>query len=213
VPVIPGAGHLAAVVNWKPLAATTIATTTWLAMTVRPSALLLSTAAAGVAATTAYLLDDSATATLQSSPTTLLRRRAHRLVLALPLLGAWWALAVTIVSRSTAHLPLAAHTLQLAALVAIGLAGSSAAAKVIGGDARGSTAGALAVITCFGTAFLPRRSLQLLPVDPAAAGATRQLAVALAVAVAVLLSSSTDPARCPTLGQRPRRSPEATSAS
>lgn len=196
--MIRGSRHLAAVLTWKPFAATAVATAVWLAATERPSPLLLSTAAAAVAATTPFVLDDPAAATLQSSPATLRQRRAHRAALVLPFLGSWWALAVTIVSRSTTHLPLAAHTLQLATLVAIGLAGASATSRIGGDRAQGGTTGALAVIICFGTAFLPEGSLQLVPGDPAAPDAARQLIVILAVAVAIQLGASADPARCMT---------------
>ncbi len=193
--MIVGSRHLAAVLTWKPFAATTVATATWLAFTDPPSPLLLSTAAAAVAATTPFVLDDPGAATLQSSPTTLLRRRGHRTALVMPLLVSWWALVATIVSRSTAHLPLAAHTLQLITLVAIGLAGASTASRVGSDRAGGGTTGSLAVIICFGTAFVPERSLQLVPADPTAPGATRQLIVILAVAVAIQLGASADPAR------------------
>ncbi len=202
--MIHGSRHLAAVLTWKPFAATAVATATWLALTDPPSPLLLSTAAAAVAATTPLVLDDPAASTLQGSPTTLLRRRAHRAALVLPLLGAWWALAVTIVSLSTAHLPLAAHTLQLTTLAAIGLAGASTTSSVGGDHARGGTTGALAVIICFGTAFLPERSLQLVPVDPTAPDAARQLIVILAIAVAIQLAASADPARRTTPLRRAR---------
>jgi hypothetical protein len=203
--MIAGARHLASVITWKPLVATTIATSTWLALTIRPAGLLLSTAAAAVAATTAHVLDDPAAVTLESSPTTLLRRQTHRVTLALPLLGVWWVVAIAIVSRSSAHLPLAAHTLQLIALFAVGLAGASTAARVVGDRSRGGTAGALAVIVCYGTAFLPARSLQLLPSDPAAPGAARRLVVILAVALVLQLRSSIDPARR-LLGRQSRQS-------
>ena len=202
--LIAGARHLASVITWKPLAATAVATTVWIALAVRPSGLLLSIAAAAVAGTVSYVLDDPAAATLQSSPATLLRRRAHRVALALPPLGVWWALATAIVSRSAEHLPLAAPTLQYAALVSIGLAGSCIAWRISGDRARGGTTGALAVIICFGTGFMPARSLQLVPVDPAAPGAARQLTVLLVFAVALQLGSSIDPARRPRLGHRLR---------
>jgi hypothetical protein len=146
--------------------------------------LLLSASAAAVAATTAYALDDPAAATLQSSPTTLLRRRAHRITLTLPLIVAFWALAKTIVRRSLPDLPFAAYTLQFATLVAIALAAASTMLTVAGEPARGGTFGALAIIVCFGTAFLRARSLQFMPSDPARPGALRQLIVILAIAVA-----------------------------
>lgn len=210
--MIAGARHLASVITWKPLVSATIATTTWLALTARPSGLLLSTAAAAVAATTAHVLDDPAAVTLQSSPTTLLQRQAHRVTLAVPLLGVWWVLAIAIVSRSTTHLPVAAHTLQLIALLAVGLASASTAVRVVGDRSRGGTAGALAVIVCFGTAFLPERSLQLLPSDPTAPGAARRLIVILAVALVLQLGSSIDPARR-LLGRQSRQSRPAASVS
>jgi hypothetical protein len=212
VPLIAGAHHLAPVITWKPLAGTTVATSLWIALAVRPSGLLLSIAAAAVAAPTSQVLDDPAAATLQPSPTTLLRRRAQRVTLALPLLGLWWALTTTIVSRSAEHLPLGAHTLQYAALVAIGLTGSSLTSRIAGDRAREGTTGALAVIICFGTGFLPARSLQLVPVDPAAPGATRQLAVLLAIAVALQFGSSADPAQRHVRGRRRRDSRAARSA-
>lgn len=205
--------HLAAVLTWKPFAATAVATAVWLALTERPSPLLLSTAATAVAATTPFVLDDPAATTLQSSPATLRQRRAHRAALVLALLGSWWVLAVTIVSRSTAHLPLAAHTLQLTTLVAIGLAGASTTSRIGSDRAQGGTAGALAVIICFGTAFLPERSLQLVPGDPAAPDAARQLIVILAVAVTVALGASADPARRTTPPRRARRTADTAPAS
>lgn len=193
--MISASRHLAAVLTCKPLAATAAGTATWLALSERPSPLLLSVAAAAVAAATPFVLDDTAAATLQSSPATLLRRRAHRVALILPLLASWWALAFTVVSRSTVNLPLAAHTLQLATLVGIGLAGAATTSSADSDRARGGTIGALAVIVCFGTAFLPQRSLQLVPRDPAAPGAGRQLIIIFAVALAIQLSGSADPAR------------------
>ena len=210
--MIAGSRHLASVITWKPLVATTIATTTWLALTARPSGPLLSVAAAAVAAVTAHVLDDPASVTFESSPTTLLRRRTHRVALALPLVGVWWALAITAVSRSNGHLPLAAHTLQLIALLAVGLAGASVAANVIGDRARGGTAGAVAVVVCFGTAFLPERALQLLPSDPAAPGAARRLLVILALALVIQAGSSIDPAER-LLGRQSRRTRPAAPAS
>jgi len=198
--MISGTRHLTAVVTWKPLAATAVATATWIALTERPSPLLLSAAAAAVAAATPFVLDDTAAATLQSSPATLRRRRAHRVALILPLLASWWVFAFAIVSRSTVDLPLAAYTLQLATLVGIGLAGASTNSSA--DRARGGTSGALAVAICFGTAFLPERALQLVPADPGSPGAGRRLLVILAVAVAIQLIGSTDPARPTTLRLR-----------
>jgi hypothetical protein len=150
------------------------------------------------------VLDDPAAATLRCSPTTLLRRRTHRVTFAVPLIAAWWALTTTTFSRSTAHVALAAHTAQLGALVAIGLAGSCVSSRFVGDHARGGTAGALVVIVCFGTGFLPARQLQLVPVDPAGPGAVRQLTAVLAVAVAVQLGASIDPARRTRPGRRRR---------
>ena len=209
--MIAGVRHLVVVITWKPLAATAMATATWLALAARPSGLLLSTASAAVAATTAHVLDDPAAVTLQSSPSTLLRRRAWRVVLAVPVVAVWWVLAIAIVSRSPAHPPLAEHTLQLVALSAVGLAGACTAAMIVGDGTRGGTAGALGVIACFGTAFRPARSLQLVPIDPAAPGAARRLIVVLAVALVMQLGSSIDPARrLP--GLRWRQASPATSA-
>lgn len=193
--MIAGTRHLAAVLTWKPLAATAVSAAVWLAIVERPSRLLLSIAAAAVAAATPFVLDDTAAATLQSSPATLRRRRAHRIALALPLLAAWWTVALVAVSRSSRDLPLAAHTLQLATLVGIGLAAASTTSGVDGDRGRGGTLGALAVIICFGTAFIPELALQLVPADPAGQDARRRLVVALAVAVAVQLGGSIDPAR------------------
>lgn len=195
MPVIAGSRHISTAITWKPVAATATATTWWIGLATRPSPLLLSIAAAAVAATIAYLLDDPAAATLQPSPTTLLRRRAHRVALTVPPLALWWAVTTTIVSRSTPQLPLTAHTLQFATLACIGLAGSSIASKAAGGSTHAGTAGALAVIVSIGTGFLPASSLQLVPVDPAAAASSRRLGVLLIVALALLVGGSLDPAR------------------
>ena len=193
--MISGVRHLAAVLTWKPFGATAAATIGWLALTERPSLLLLSMTAAGVAATTPFALDDSAAATLHGSPATLLRRRLHRTAMMLPLLGSWWVLAVMIVSRTSAPLPVAEYTLQLVTIVAIGLAGASTAAMFGGDRARAGTAGSLAVIVCAGTAFLPMRSLQLVPSDPAAPDAVQWSIVVLVLAVAIHVAASADPAR------------------
>ena len=193
--MMPGTRQLAAVLTWKPLAATAVGTAMWLALVERPSPLLLSVAAAAVAAATPFVLDDTAATTLQSSPTTLRRRRAHRVALILPLLASWWAVALTIVSRSTVHLAQAAHTLQFVTLVGIGIAVASAPSNADSDRAQRGMPGALAVIICFGTAFLPEPSLQLVPVDPEAPDAGRQLIVVLTVAVVIQLSASGDPAR------------------
>lgn len=193
--MIAGTRHLATVLTWKPLAATTVGTATWLALTDRPSPLLLSAAAAAVAAATPFVLDDTAAATLGPSPTTLWRRRAQRISLVLPLLSGWWLLAFTIVSRSSDPLPPAAYALQLATLLAVGLAASSTSSSVDSERARGGTAGGVAVIVCFGTAFLPARALQLVPANPDAPDAGWKLVVLLAVAVVIQLGASTDPAR------------------
>jgi hypothetical protein len=141
-----------------------------------------------------FVLDDSAATTLQSSPATLRLRRAGRVALVVPLLASWWVLAALIVSSSTV-LPIAAYTLQFATLVGIGLAGASTTSRNEREHSRGGTTGALAVIICFGTAFLPERALQLVPVDPATPDSARQLIVTLVAAVAVQLSASADPAR------------------
>ncbi len=200
--------HLAAVLTWKPLAATAVTTATWLALTDRPSPLLLSATAAAVAAATPFVLDDTGAATLQSSPATLRRRRVHRVAIVLPLLASWWVVALIVMSRPNRDLPLAAHTLQLATLVGIGLAAASTTSRTDSDRAPGGTLGALAVIVCFGTGFLPERALQLVPSDPAAPDAGRQLFVILAVAVAIQLGGSTDPARRTTLRLRRLPVPE-----
>ncbi len=193
--MISGSRHLAATLTWKPLAATAAATAVWIALIERPSPLVLSLAAAAVAATTPFVLDDTAAATLQSSPATLRQRRAHRVAMVLPLLASWWVLALIVVSRSTRDLPLAAHTLQLSTLVGIGLAAASMVSSAGSDRSPGGTLGAIAVIVCFGTAFLPERALQLVTAAPADPGAGRQLIVTLAVAVVIQLSGSADPAR------------------
>jgi hypothetical protein len=190
-----GRRHLASVITWKPLAATAAATAGWLALTARPSPLLLSVSAAAMAAATPFVLDDSAAATLQSSPATLLRRRAARIVMTVPLLGVWWASTTTIVSRSSPHLPVLAHSLQLVTLVAMALAAASAISSAVNDNGRAGMFGALVVLICFGASFIPLRPLQLVPLDPSAHGAGRRLWVLLATAIAVQVGSSTDPAR------------------
>ncbi|MEO6571304.1 MAG: hypothetical protein ABIO83_07120, partial [Ilumatobacteraceae bacterium] len=199
VPMISGTRHLASVLTWKPLAATAVVTAMWLALVEHPSALLLSIAGAAVAAATPFVLDDTAAPTLRSSPATLLRRRAHRVAFIVPMLASWWIVASITVSRTTAQFPLTAHALQFATLIGIGLAGAAITSQFDRHSARGGTTGALAVIICFGTSFLPARPLQLIPGDPGAPGAARQLMVVFAVALAIQLGGSADPAQRATL--------------
>lgn len=193
--MIAHARHLVAVVTWRPLAATATATAAGLALIEGPRPILLAVAAAAVAAATPFVLDDAAAATLEASPTTLRRRHARRVAIVLPLLAAWWVFALVVVSGRNRGLSAGAYTLQLATLVGIGLAVASVTSATGSDRTRGGSLGALAVIVCFGSAFLPFPALQIVPADPARPDAGRHLIVVLVVAIAVQVAGSADPAR------------------
>lgn len=198
------AHHLWHVMTWKAMAATMAATTAWVALAASPSMLMLSIAAAAVAAAAALLFDDPAAVTLAPSPMTLRRRRAHRIALALLGIGAWWGVAVTLLSHRLQGLPITATTLQFAVLAAIALAASSWAARR-NNDTNGGTVGTLTVLACFGSGYLPDRWWWLLPSDPTAPGATTRLVAALAVALLVQFAATTDRAHRTTFVRRGSR--------
>jgi hypothetical protein len=183
--------HLARAVAWAPAAVTAVAATAVVALVPNPSPLTVSTVAAAVGATAAFALDDPAAVTLASSPATLARRVAWRVSTAMLLLAGWWAAVVVLAASRRSGVPVVAYSAQVGAVAAIGLAG---AAWVAHTGREGGLVGAVGALACYGASFLPVRLLHVLPADPTAPGAGRHLAVVFAVALAVMLLTSADPA-------------------
>lgn len=147
----------------------------------------------------AFLLDDAADATVGATPTSLARRRMLRVALALPLLCVVWAgslwYATTADGAWFGPDTWAALSLQLAAMLALTLAASALALRVMA-DEHCGWAGALAPFVLFaGALTLPERwTLLALPGDGAWDAAQQRWAVLLAVGLLALAWASRDPA-------------------
>lgn len=142
----------------------------------------------------AYTLDDSAAAVTAAAPTSLAVRRGTRLAVVVGAVGiAWAALASYAAVLSGDPLPLAALTLELAALLALVLAFAAA----VGGTAAGPAVVGVLVLST----RLPQRwsLLDGVPGDVSWSAAHRRWVVLLVAAVAVLLVATRDPAARPLL--------------
>lgn len=153
----------------------------------------------------ACLLDDPAGATADATPTSLLRRRLLRIGLALPLLAAIWIGSLWhMTAADDAWFGPAARgalSLQLCALLALTLAGSAAALRIMP-DERGGWAGAIVPLAVVAVAFvLPARwTLLALPADSGWHASQLRWAALLAIGLAGFAWASRDRAR-----RRPRR--------
>ena len=142
----------------------------------------------------AWLLDDPSTATVASTPTPLALRRLVCLALALPPLGARWALELWYATGDRALFgpgTRGALSLEFAAMLAAGLAAAALALRVQP-EGRGCWAG---IMTVFGllvlAIVLPARfTLLALPGDGAWAASHLRWAAILAAGVLVLAWTS-----------------------
>lgn len=153
----------------------------------------------------AFVLDDAAAASEAAAPTPLWWRRALRCaVVAAFVLPAWAALVMFARSRQDG-LPWARPTLELAALVMIGLAVGAAAIRWRDADEPGMIA-ALAVLggTLAIAQLPPRYALFVSPGSPHWGSSAVGWAALLVVATAVFAAATRDPAT------RLRRSPVTT---
>lgn len=147
----------------------------------------------------AFLLDDAAGATVGATPTPLAHRRMLRIALALPLLCVVWAgslwYATTAEGAWFGPDTWAVLSLQLGAMLALTLAASALALRLMPGEHGGWT-GAVAPLSVFAAALaLPERwTLLALPGDGAWAAAQQRWAVLLVLGLLTLACASRDPA-------------------
>jgi hypothetical protein len=145
----------------------------------------------------AFLLDDPSEPTTEGVAGSLLLRRTLRVVLLLPATAAWW---VAVVWRIRAvhpglPLPVAALTLEAAALLAVTLA-LAAAGSHLAPERRGGVVAAPALLTLATAAFLLPAQVTLYAQPGSAAwdGAHQRWALLLGLALAAFAAASRDPA-------------------
>jgi hypothetical protein len=154
----------------------------------------------------AFLLDDPSEPTTEAVAGSLLLRRSLRAALLLPAAAAWWAAVLWRVRAVHPGLPLpvAALTLEAAALLAVTVALAAAGSR-LAPERRGGVVAAPALLALATAAFLLPAPLALYA-QPGGAwdDAHRRWALLLAVALAASAAASRDPAhrRLPVLGRR-----------
>jgi fluoroquinolone transport system permease protein len=145
----------------------------------------------------AFLLDDPSEPTTEAVAGSLLLRRALRVALLLPAAAAWWAAAVWRVRavHPGVPLPVAALTLEAAALLAVTVALAAAGSR-LAPERRGGVVAAPALFAVTGAAIpLPARvALYALPGSPGWDGAHQRWAMLLGFALAAFAAASRDPA-------------------
>ena len=192
-------------VGWGPPLAAFTVSLGLLALAVRPGSVLeaeeleqwLRIAIVTGALGWAFLLDDPSEPTTEGVAGSLLLRRALRVALLLPATAAWW---VAVVWRIRAvypavSLPVAAFTLEAAALLAVTLALAAAGSR-LAPERRGGVVAAPALLAlAFAATLLPGRvALYAQPVSAAWDGAHRRWALLLGLALAAFAAASRDPA-------------------
>jgi hypothetical protein len=108
----------------------------------------------------AFVLDDPAQVTTLAAPTPLLLRRALRVAIVVPALAVAWGATVWVIRRSeipTESLPIAAVTLELAALVAVALAAAVVMSELVPERLGGLASGPVLLALVAGALFLPSR--------------------------------------------------------
>jgi hypothetical protein len=145
----------------------------------------------------AFLLDDPSEPTTQAVAGSLLLRRALRVALLLPATAAWWAAALWRVRAVHPRLPLpvAALTLEAAALLAVTVALAAAGSR-LAPERRGGVVAAPALLALASAAFLlpTRVALYAEPGGAAWDGAHQRWALLLGLALAAFAAASRDPA-------------------
>ena len=145
----------------------------------------------------AFLLDDPSEPTTEGVAGSLLLRRSLRVVLLLPATAAWWIAVVWRVRAVQPGLPLpvAALTLEAAALLAVTLALAAAGSR-LAPERRGGVVAAPALLALASAGFLlPAQATLYAPPDSAAwDGTHRRWALLLGLALAALAAASRDPA-------------------
>ena len=145
----------------------------------------------------AFLLDDPSEPTTEGVAGSLLLRRSLRVALLLPATAAWWAAVVWRVQAVHPGLPLpvAALTLEAAALLAVTVA-LAAAGSHLAPERRGGVVAAPALLALTSAGFLlpARVALYAEPGSAAWDGAHRRWALLLGLALATFAAASSDPA-------------------
>jgi hypothetical protein len=145
----------------------------------------------------AFLLDDSSEPTTEAVAGSLLLRRALRVALLLPATAAWWVVVVWRVRAVHPGLPLpvAALTLEAAALLAVTVA-LAAAGSHLAPERRGGVVAAPALLALTSAAFLlpDRVALYAQPGSAAWDAAHQRWALLLGLALGVFAAASRDPA-------------------
>jgi hypothetical protein len=157
-----------------------------------------------LAAALALAVDEPAAALLDATPTPMVGRLAARLALCAVLVLPSWAAAVAIASLRGADVPLVAMTLELGALVVLGLAVPLALRRWWRVSEPALVVGPLLLSALLGAAHLPQR-LALLPVtplDPSWEAAHLRWSLVLIAALALLVVGLADPATARTTGRR-----------
>ena len=145
----------------------------------------------------AFVLDDPSEPTTEGVAGSLLLRRALRVALLLPATAVWWVAVVWRVRAVHPGLPLpvAALTLEAAALLAVTLALAAAGSR-LAPERRGGVVAAPALLALTSAAFLLPAQLTLYAQPGSAAwdGAHRRWALLLGLAVVAFAAASRDPA-------------------
>jgi hypothetical protein len=145
----------------------------------------------------AFLLDDPSEPTTEGVAGSLLLRRSLRVALLLPATAAWWAAAVWRVQAVHPELPLpvAALTLEAAALLAVTMALAAAGSR-LAPERRGGVVAAPALLALTSAAFLlpARVALYAQPSSAAWDAAHQRWALLLVLALATFAAASRDPA-------------------
>jgi hypothetical protein len=145
----------------------------------------------------AFLLDDPSEPTTEGVAGSLLLRRSLRVALLLPATAAWWVGVVWRVQAVHPGLPLpvAALTLEAAALLAVTVALAAAGSR-LAPERRGGVVAAPALLALTSAAFLLPAQVTLYAQPGSAAwdGAHRRWALLLGLALAAFALASRDPA-------------------
>jgi hypothetical protein len=192
-------------VGWGPPLAAFTVSLGLLALAVRPGLALpaaqlvlwLRIAMIAAALGWAFLLDDPSEPTTEGVAGSLLLRRALRVALLLPATAAWWVAVVWRVGAVYPRMPLpvAALTLEAAALLAVAVALAAAGSR-LAPERRGGVVAAPALLAlAYAATLVPARiALYALPVGAAWDAAHRRWALLLGLALAAFAAASRDPA-------------------
>jgi hypothetical protein len=165
----------------------------------RPAVAVLRGVALVLAAALALAVDEPEAALLDAAPTALRRRLAVRLAVCGAVAAPVWAGALAVVGARGTAVPVRGLTLELLALVALGLAVPAALRRWWRVAEPALVAGPVLLGTVLAAAQLPRdvRLLVSTPLDPAWTAAHVRWSVLLLAGLALLAVAVTDPAGGP----------------